>query len=325
VVQISTKFSSRQILRYGVPQGSILSPLLFLLYVNDVGSALEKGRLVQYADDTTLCFRENTNETLELETFVNLNNLIQRFEHLNLKTNASKSMFIKFQLRESHFQHFPTVMVDETEVEEVRCTKFLGIFLDRGLTWEDHIDNVCKRVSSGIYVLRYLSGFCPTKLLLAAYYGLIYPHLAYGIAVWGGCASTHFIRLFRLQKKAIRIMANLKHRESCKEAFKEFGLLTLPCLYILETIMFFRTKCMPTQGCDIHSYGTRGRENFRTGQHRTVVHERLPSQAGVHFFNKLPRSFDKKANPNLIKSRLKHLLVSRAFYSVGEYMSHRWD
>ncbi|KAG8267364.1 hypothetical protein J6590_052963 [Homalodisca vitripennis] len=96
-------------------------------------------------------------------------------------------------------------------------------------------------------------------------------------------ANNHFSRAFKIQKQAIRIIAKMKFRESCKEAFKTLQLLTLPCLYILETSSFCLSKCALTRGRDIHEYETRGRDAYRTGRHRTGVYEHaLPGRCSVH-------------------------------------------
>ncbi len=215
--------------------------------------------------------------------------------------------------------------MNDTEIEEVYSTKFLGIHLDRGLTWGCHVDSVCSKLASGIYVLRNLAKYCPTQILMTAYYGLIYPHLSYGVVLWGGCANTHFSRIFILQKQAVRILAKLQWGESCRPAFKNLKLLTLPCLYILETSLYFKSKCTPIRGSDIHFYETRGRDNYRTGRHRTVVSERLPSQSGVLFLNKLPNSIKNATMPKAFKTRLKAVLISNSFYSVDEFMAHSWE
>ena len=160
---------------------------------------------------------------------------------------------------------------------------------------------------------------------MTAYYGVIYPHLSYGLALWGSCSNANFSRLFILQKQAIRTIAKLQWRESCKPAFKTLNLLTLPCLYILESCLFFKSKGEPIRGTDVHSYETRDRESYRTGRHRTVAYERLPSQAGVRFVNKLPNSIKSAPMPQAFKTRLKRILMENAFYSIGEFMAHNWE
>ncbi|KAG8251808.1 hypothetical protein J6590_071847 [Homalodisca vitripennis] len=126
----------------------------------------------------------------------------------------------------------------------------------------------------------------------------------------------------RLQKKAIRIIAKIKFRESCREAFKKLQLLTVPCLYILETTLFCMSKCALTRGQDIHMYETRGRANYRTGRHRTVVWEHLPSEAV--FLNRLSNSIKDAPTPKALKTRLKRFLVTQAFYNTGEFLAFDW-
>jgi len=324
-VEIGNSRSTKLPMNQGVPQGSILGPILFLVYVNDLDTSIQNGEVVQYADDTTLFCKAKTKEELEIQSFIEVNSCIQYFTEINLPTNNSKTNYINFCIRQQESEYRPAVMVDETLLEEVESTRFLGMHLDRGLTWNNHVDYICARVASGIYALRKLAKFCSLNVLKMAYFGLIYPHLAYGISLWGGCAKFRLERVFRLQKKAIRILAKLNPRESCHDAFRELELLTLPCLYVLEVSLYCRFRCGLTQGRDIHSYNTRGRDTYRTQQHRTSAFEQTPSYAGAKFINMLPRSIKDTIEPKKFKARLKDLLVSKAFYSVDEFSSCRWD
>ncbi|KAG8292288.1 hypothetical protein J6590_043540 [Homalodisca vitripennis] len=78
-------------------------------------------------------------------------------------------------------------------------------------------------------------------------------------------------------------------------------------------------------GRDIHEYETRGRDNYRSGMHRTVVYEHLPSQAGVHFINRLPNKIKNASTPKVLKTRIKLCLASNAFYSVDEFLAFNWE
>ena len=142
---------------------------------------------------------------------------------------------------------------------------------------------------------------------------------------WGACSNNTYLRVFKLKKKAIRIIANMGFRESCRPAFKKLQLLTLPSLYILETVLFCMSKCALTRGRDIHEYETRGRDDYRTGRHRTVVYEHLPSQAGVRYINRLPDSIKNEQTPKALKTRLKRFLASKAFYNVDESLNQSWE
>src|SRR5436190_6292053 len=189
----------------------------------------------------------------------------------------------------------------------------------------DHVDKLCSKVTSGIHALRVLSKTCSLEVLRMAYFGLIYPHLSYGIRIWGSCSQQQFLRVFRLQKKAVRILSKLNYTESCRDAFRGLGLLTLPCMYILEVILYCKSRCTLEQGSQIHNYETRGRCNYRLQKHRTTAFAKLPKQVGVRLINGLPEVLKNVPNLNQFKARIKHQLVSHAFYSVDEFLTNSWE
>ncbi|KAG8265399.1 hypothetical protein J6590_095575 [Homalodisca vitripennis] len=143
----------------------------------------------------------------------------------------------------------------------------------------------------------------------------------FNYAVDGLERREHVLSTFPDLSKAL-IIAKLHTRESCRLDLK---ILTLPSLYILDTFIFFRSKCDHIRGSEIHSYETRGREDYRTGRHRTVVHKRLPSQVGVHLVNRLPNSIKSVPMLKAFKASLKKILIAEAFYNTDEFMTHDWE
>jgi hypothetical protein len=142
---------------------------------------------VLMSDDTTLCFKSKTKSELEITAFSGLNGCIQYFSGVRL--NSSKSTYLDFCQRQQDESYQPNVIVDDALLEEADSTKFLGMHLDRGLTWDDHIEAICAKASSGMYALWSLLRYCSKEVLRMAYFGLVYPHLAYGIRIWGSCSA----------------------------------------------------------------------------------------------------------------------------------------
>jgi len=321
LVQIENKCSQATSMNYGVPQGSILGPILFILYVNNVYCPLNSEQFLQYADDTVISFIADTLKALELISCGNVNICIDNFKSVNLKTNYLKSNFMRFSLNHNLDYYNPQIVIDNHIIKEVNSTKFLGIHVDNNLSWNSHVDSICKKVSSGIYLLRMLSFHCNKKILKMAYYGILHSHLAYGISLWGACAGYKFSRIFILQKAAIRIIFKLGYRESCRNAFKELGILTLPSLYIYETAIFCFSKCQMIQGNNFHDYNTRFKNMYRSASHRLQLYEQLPLQSGIKIINRLPDNIKNVQNLNLFKIYLKSFLLSHAYYSVDEFFS----
>lgn len=119
----------------------------------------------------------------------------------------------------------------------------------------------------------------------------------------------------------MRVIAKLGFRDSCRESFKNLNLLTLPSLYMSETIRYCRNKCTVVRGRDVHEYNTRGREILRTGQHRLQAYEALPSEVGAKLINKLPEDIRDEPSETLFERKLRRFFVQEVFYSVADFLN----
>lgn len=197
-------------------------------------------------------------------------------------------------------------------------TKHLGVVIDSSLSWKPHLDQLCKKLSSGTFAIRRLKQVSGLDIAKVAYFAFLESHLRYGIATWGGAAASALERVLLQQKRAVRCLAGLQRSESCREAFIELKILTVISLYIQETILH-AVSTTQTRNQDIHTYDTRNARNFALPSHHLSLYSKKPSYCGAKLFNLLPEEI-KNTNPQQLKKRLTDWLYMRPYYNLEEYL-----
>ena len=195
-VKIQTESSAMQTITMGVPQGSVLGPLLFLIFINDLVKVSPAFKYVLFADDTNLLSQnpETTqSELLKIHQWCLANKLV---------INFSKTMQIIFRNPQKTIDQETFILPTIALVQE---TKFLGIVLDQHCSFESHIRKIEHKISFLLLMFRHLTKILDLKTMINLYYSFIYPHLIYGVEFWGHAGDNLLNRLLICQKKALRI------------------------------------------------------------------------------------------------------------------------
>lgn len=302
---------------HGVPQGSILGPLLFLMYVNDLPKIV-KGLAILYADDTSCIMRERTcddiNSTLEL----NFQNMKEWFETNNLKLNTVKTHTLLFNIRSDEV----TVKYNDELLTCVEHARFLGITVDCDLSWKPHIEELAGKVSGFCYSLKVISQNVSVETALSVYRACVESRLRYGVIFWGNAVNSS--RIFILQKSCVRAVFQLRSRDSCKQVFANNNILTLPSIYILEAVSFVKNhyyELFKKFELD-HSHHTRGIANHHLvppQTHLSKIKKQVISQC-ITLYNHVPYTL--KQLPYVkFKDTIKKYLIKNSFYSVQEILA----
>ena len=221
---INGSLSNNRSLTCGVPQGTILRPLLFLLYINDLPNCLSNSEPRTYADDTNLTYAGDSVDNLQLYLNQDLDNVHNwlRGNKLTLNMTKTEFMLIGSRQRLSTLTDSPTITINDNQVR-VTIAKSLGVTLDNKLDWSSHIDKLTKKVASGIGAIKRIRHLVPQATSHLIYQALIQPHFDYCNIVWGNCGIT-------LQTK-IQSKASSRHLMVCNYSVKRcpLPLLELKC------------------------------------------------------------------------------------------------
>ena len=290
--------SGNEDIKCGVPQGSILGPLLFILYMNDICYMSKLLKTILFADDTTCFYSHKDVKTLCETVNSELKEVCNWFKANKLFLNAKKTnlMFLGTRFQTKNKDDRFDIYLNGCKLSRVEEEKFLCIKIDENLSWKKQIDNVCKLCARNSGVFNKVKRFLPEQALYKLYCSLILPYLNYGLLLWGNANTTYLNKVYKLQKRALRTISNSSFLSPSKSLFERYNALNIFDMYDKEAGIFmykYNNNMLPhsfdglcTEYQSIHSYNTRnkGDYQFHMFRMRTILN------TGQKIWNSLPKN-----------------------------------
>lgn len=322
-VDVNGSRSSGSDVSIGVPQGSILGPFLFLVYINDLPS-LVKNEVVLFADDTSLLFKVKRRQHSFDEVNNAISEIVDWFTVNNLLLNEKKTKCVYFTLSPVT-RPLNSVIVKNKILDLEDTAVFLGITLDAKLQWGPHIEKLSKRLSSAAFAVKKIRLITDVETARLVYFSYFHSLMTYGILLWGHAADIKSI--FVLQKRAIRAIYKLRPRTSLKEKFKEIDILTLASQYIYENLLYVKKNIgLFRKNSDRHAVNTRNKNKLCS--HVSRLRKVTKSFKGqcIRFYNKIPIDIQNLPFDDF-KSLIKRKLCKKGYYEVSEYLDdvNAWE
>lgn len=338
-VNIGDYQSTDEIVTFGVPQGSVLGPSLFLIYINELcNMSLRQGMVFTFADDTALIFHGVDWKETQYMAEIGLNQVMTWLNNNLLTLNVTKTKYIAFSITNTSLpcKNFSIKVHNSdcnkgnggnckcTSLERTSSIKYLGVTIDELLNWKEHIELLAARVRRLIYIFKKLRHVTDTTTLKNIYFALAQSIMTYCIIAWGGACKSHMLQLERAQRALLKVMFFKPYRFPTTTLYNEYGVLSIRKLYLLQTIVKQHKSLM--YDCD-NDHPRKRNKIFHTVWSRTYFANRFEYQIGPRFYNKMNALINiYPLNNTKCKKQIVQWLKTKSYQDCENffYLAARW-
>ena len=332
-VKINNVESSLMNIEFGVPQGSILGPLLFLIYINDLPEATNFF-IKLFADDTFLCSQNQNLLRLENEVNHELQKVFIWLASNKLTLNIGKSKFMFFSNKKK-IKHELCIKINGKKLEKCVTYKYLGVIFDKNLSRQPHIEYICGKISKACGALSKIRHSVDIETLKSVYYALVHSYLRYGVLAWGNATEKVLQPLHSLLNRIIRIMTFAPFRIGTGPIFDYLKFLNVTQIFRLETSKFvFKSKKNLLPISTIVKYFERQtathRHNLRSINRPSLItpYVLLSSSKkkslyikGTYLWREMPEPLKSSDSFNIFKKDLKLLILQDPNHSMFSFLN----
>ena len=319
-VVVSGVISDDLPLNCGVPQGSVLGPLLFLIFINDLPNSSKKLNFTLFADDSTLSYKFDPKSPLMATNTLNeeLSKVYSWLVLNKIKINIEKTNYIVFSYRREI--KLNRIAMGNGEISREACVKFLGVLIDQNLNFSKHIGYTKCKMSKGLGVLHKLKYFLPCSVMQTLYDSLIEPYVQYGVEVWGSEATCYLNGIYKVQKAAVRAIHGLPYATPTAEYFKKSGIFCVFKLYRYQLLQLMYKAVKQGINSDlfssilrhseIHSHDTRNSDNLVLPHFLMSNSQKSISYVGPKFWNEISLHAKNCTSLSIFKKVIKSSMTS---------------